>query len=682
MHKISAVHAEKQLLTKRSFTRRDFLSTSLKAGAAAFTTNLFPKLRAKAQGQHNVLFIMVDDLRPLLRCYGHSQMHTPNIDKLAERGTLFNRAYCQYPICNPSRTSIITGLRPDTTGIYDNSTKFRDVLPEVVTLPQYFKTYGYHTRSVGKIAHGLTAWSDTLSWSTLIWTPPWRPYESRPSWQVFDVPDDELPDGRVARQAVSVLSQMRDQQFFLAVGFYKPHLPYNAPRKYYDLYDAETFKEITSIQPGPGNEIRDYEDIPAGRAPISEEKALELMRGYAASTSYIDAQVGRVLSQLDALGLTEKTVIVLCGDHGYHLGEHGTWSKNTAFEVSFRSPLIVSVPHQQPASTDALAELVDIYPTLCDACQLPIPSQLEGLSLLPVIQQPARPWKTAAFSQTGGATSMRTERYRYTEWGTDGSRRRRLYDYEVDPDESVNIAELPENAELVTQLSKQLRAGWRAALPDVSEEIRVPKTLPWDVNSDGVVDIQDLIMVSESFGVAAPEHPKVDLNKDGSVDMIDLLLVAAHFGELSEPTAPAVRLDLPLVHVAAVESWLTEARLTDDGSHIFRRGIAALEGLLNSHVPEQTALLPNYPNPFNPETWIPYDLAENMDVHIHIHNLKGECIRELSVGFQTAGTYRTRARAAYWDGRNSVGEPVATGVYFYTIHVGQTKITRQMAILK
>ena len=682
----------------RPFTRRDFLSRSLKAGAAAaFTTGLLPNLKAETAGRYNVLFIVADDLRPLLGCYGHSEMHTPNIDALAARGTLFNRAYCQYPLCNPSRVSILTGLRPDTIGVHDNNAYFRNNLPEAVTLPQHFKAHGYHTQSIGRIAHGLDALFDQLSWSA----PIWRQWLARvdtkaiPSWSALDIADDELPDGRITDKAVEVLAELPNTPFFLAVGFYKPHLPYNVPRKYFDLYDSVTFNIHTDSMTPKGApriartnwaEIKNFQDFPVGATSISDEKILELTRAYAASTSYTDALIGRVLQQLDVLNLAESTIIVLVGDHGYHLGEHGTWSKNTLFEVGVHSPLIISVPGQQPNRTDALVELVDIYPTLCDACELPTPSELEGLSLTPVIAQPTVLWKTAAFSQLKRGdiegVSIRTEQYRYTEWGNDGDRGRELYDYNTDPDETVNIADLPENAELIAQLSEQLHTGWQGALPDTPERISVSQTLPWDINDDGVVNIHDLILVSKSFGMETREHPKVDVNKDGNIDIIDLLLVAAHFGESNSPAAPSAHLTIGPKQLGIVEKWLTEARLVDDGSDIFRRGIATLEHLIHTTVPPETALLPNYPNPFNPETWIPYDLAEGADVHIDIYNLKGESVRRFSVGFQTAGTYRIQSRAAYWDGRNAVGEPVASGIYFYTFQAGQFRATRQMMILK
>ena len=691
--------AQRHSPTTPPFTRRAFLSTSLKAGAAAFTAGLLPKLRTSAQSRYNVLFIAIDDLRPLLGCYGYPEMHTPNIDALAGRGTLFNRAYCQFPVCNPSRASVLTGLRPDTVGVYDNFKYFRDTVPEVVTLPQHFKAHGYHTRSVGKITHGPHALLDTSSWSAPIWREFWKPVDkaTNPSWQALDVADDELEDGRIADATVEVLKEVKDQEFFLAVGFNKPHLPFYAPSKYFDLYPPQTFSvPIDSSLPKDAPEIasnpkglRGYQDI-SKYPPFDDAKTLELIRAYAATTSYVDAQVGRVLKQLDTLGLAENTVVVLWGDHGFHLGEHGLWRKNTLFEASVRSPLIVSVPGQTSVNvkTDALVELVDIYPTLCDTCQLSTPPQLEGISLLPVVEQPTRPWKTAAFSQlergsTLQGNSMRTQRYRYTEWGQDGSRGVELYDYEMDPDETVNIATQPENVELVAHLKERLHAGWHAALPDGHPQVPVPNTLPWDINDDGIVDIRDLLLISNSFGAETPAaHPKVDVNKDGKVNILDLLLTAAHFGESSALASPSAHSAVSTEHFDLVEQWLTEAHFANDGSLPFQRGIAALEHLMNTATPKETVLLANYPNPFNPETWIPYDLAEDSEVEIHIYNLKGESVRRLSFGFQGAGTYRTRSRAAYWDGRNAVGEPVASGVYFYTLQAGQIKTTRQMVILK
>lgn len=682
MPKMSVAQESDRLSMKHPITRRDFLSTSLKAGAAAFTTGLLPKRTADAQGQYNVLFFLIDDLRPLLGCYGHSEMHTPNIDRLAQRGTLFNRAYCQFPICNPSRASILTGLRPETNGVLNNRTFFRDAMPNVVTFPQHFKNHGYYTRAIGKIEHERTALDNELLWSTPAWLPRRTPLSKNLSWQALDVDDDELRDGKAAKRAVEVLEDIKDLQFLLAVGFRKPHLPFNAPIKYFELYDTQFTENVPDIIISPVNEGRFYSDIPSEGGPISKEKALGLIRAYAASTSYMDAQVGRVLDQLDALGLTENTVIVLAGDHGFHLGEHGKFAKRTIFEVALHSPLIVSFPGQslRGTETNALVELVDIYPTLCDLCQLPILSELEGISMVPVIEEPARSWKTAAFSQVdvNPAHSIRTERYRYTE----RRKTRELYDYYTDPEGTINIANLPENAELVEHLSERLHAGWQAALPNGQEQILVPLKLPWDINNDGIVNLQDLLVIADSFGAGNPENLKVDVNKDGNVDIVDLLLVAVHLGESTSPEAPGTKNKVLPTHLARVNKWIVDARLVDDGSNIFKRGIAALEGLISDFTPEKTTLLPNYPNPFNPETWIPYDLAEAAHVLITISNLKGESVKQLKVGFQAAGIYRTQSRAAYWDGCNAMGEPVVSGIYFYTLQAGQVRVSRKMVIAR
>lgn len=514
---------------QRSLTRRDFLATSLKVGAAAFTTGLLPDLNTKAAARYNVLFIMADDLRPLLGCYGHSEIYTPNIDRLAARGTLFNRAYCQYPLCNPSRASILTGLRPETTRVNSNAANFRQTVPEAVALPDHFAAQGYHTQSIGKIEH--------IN----------QPFKGGPSWQALDVADDELEDGKTANKTVETLRALKEQQFFLAVGFDKPHLPFWAPRKYYEFYNLEdahrSFRlPATSSYPENSPEIAHnslglfslYRDIPAGDGPFSDEQTLALIRAYAASTTYMDAQIGRVLDQLDTLGLTEKTVVVFCGDHGFHLGEHGTWRKNTLFEVGVRSPLIISMPAQSHpgTKTDGIVELVDIYPTLCDACHLPIPQTLEGTSMMPLLEEPTRTWKSAAFSKVvRGGRSIRTAQYRYTEWGSNGRRGKELYDYYKDPHETQNIANLPQNAELIAHLSERLRAGWQRAVPGMEEDVPVPQTQPADVNNDGVVDIRDLVRVANRFGESGGPAIPEDVNNDGVVDIRDLVRVANHFGK-------------------------------------------------------------------------------------------------------------------------------------------------------
>jgi len=506
-------------------TRREFLRAGLGGAVWAGMSPLLRAAEGGIRGEYNVLFLAVDDLRPQTRCYGCDKMVTPNIDALAAGGTLFNRAYCQQAVCSPSRTSLLTGRRPDTTRIYDLQTHFRLYLPDVITLPQYFKQNGWFSVGFSKIYHG--GLNDPLSWSVPWWHPrapgylkpetlkamqaqrerlrkegklkPTKILErdpktgavlkvSRPrfrvrgpSWEDPDVPDNALADGKTADKAIETLRQIKDRRFFMAVGFLKPHLPFVAPKKYYDLYPPESItladnpfppKDCPQIALHNSGELRAYSDIPK-TGPIPDSKARELIRGYYAATSYVDAQIGRVVNELDRLGLREKTVIVLWGDHGWQLGEHGLWCKHTDFETSTRSLLICSAPGQKAPGrkTDALVEFVDIYPTLCDLCGLPLPDGLEGASFAPLLDQPDRPWKTAAFSQYPRGNymgySIRTDRYRYTEWRRCGEKpvAVELYDHLNDPGENINIAGRPENRDIVARLSRRLRLGWRHALP-------------------------------------------------------------------------------------------------------------------------------------------------------------------------------------------------------------------------
>ena len=509
-------------------TRRDFLKTGLAAGAYAGLAGLMPQSLLAEEGKYNVLFIAVDDLRPELGCYDVPIIKTPNIDALAKRGTLFNRAYCQQAVCSPSRTSLLTGCRPDTTKVYNLEDHFRKFIPDAVTLPEYFKQHGYHTQGLSKIYHG--GLDDPQSWSVPHWAPQARTYHKPesfaamkeladrlkakgrdvkdevverdpktglplrivrkaaalkgPSWEDPDVPDNELADGMTADKAIECLRELKDKKFFLAVGFLKPHLPFIAPKKYFDMYPKDKVHISPADNPYPPKdcppialtnwgELRAYTDIP-DVGPMTPEKARDLKYAYYAAASYTDAQIGRVVNELDKLGLRDKTIIVLWGDHGWHLGEHDLWCKHTDFEVATHAPLIFSAPHQKKAGakTDDLAEFVDIYPTLCDLAGLPIPKTLEGTSLRPVMDDPKRPWKQAAFSQyprAGGVMgyTMRTDHYRYTEWTVKDKEPVgiELYDHQKDPGENVNLANLPENKELVARLAKMLHAGWKAALP-------------------------------------------------------------------------------------------------------------------------------------------------------------------------------------------------------------------------
>ncbi len=461
------------------------------------------------QTRPNVLFIAVDDLRPALGCYGDNTAISPNIDRLASRGIVFNRAYCQQAVCSPSRLSLLTGRRPDTIRVWDLATHFREAIPDVVTLPQYFKNNGYHTRSIGKIYHGNNAPSkDPPSWSveplfdtTLDADVRYALPENlageglkRSSTESADVADNVYLDGMVCDKAIEALANLRDtpEPFFLAVGFRKPHLPFNAPTKYWDLYEREEIPSpVSSTYPRNApelavrswKELEGYTDIPVDGVG-STAKVQELRHGYYACVSYIDALIGRLLNELDRLMLTEKTVIVLWGDHGFHLGEQGLWAKANNFELSTHVPLIFSVPGQSGAgsSTDGFVEFVDIYPTLADLCGLERPIGVEGVSFVPLIADPARAWKRAVFSQyprmrkgnrhKGHGEIMgyaiRTDRYRYVEWWDWESQKvvaRELYDHESDANEMKNVAAREQYDATVKHLAQVLKAGWQASLP-------------------------------------------------------------------------------------------------------------------------------------------------------------------------------------------------------------------------
>jgi len=456
----------------------------------------------------NVLFIAVDDLRTELGCYGVDQIKSPNIDRLAKEGTVFNRAYCQQAVCSPSRTSLLTGLRPDSTKIYDLVTHFRSTIPDVVTLPQYFKNQGYYTKGFGKIYHGVL--DDPLSWSDepgfsqtsmgnlnpdeasrnrdlvakkikKLSEEQFSRLEQRkktkiPAYECKDVPDNAYGDGALTDEAIALLNEdkMKNGPFFLAVGFRKPHLPFVAPKKYWDLYDGE--KIAMAKNPFlPDNvpqialwdwweNLRSYEDMPQ-EGPLTQEQAKKLKHGYYACVSYTDAQIGRLLDELDRLGLRKNTIVILWGDHGWKLGEHAMWCKQTNFENDTNAPLICSVPEQKMrgSHTNALVEFVDVYPSLCEMAGLPIPSNLQGRSFAPLLDSPNLPWKEAAYSQfprEGGVMgySMRTDRYRFTAWLDKNKHTiaRELYDHQKDPEENKNIAGMPKNSLLVEKLSQQL----------------------------------------------------------------------------------------------------------------------------------------------------------------------------------------------------------------------------------
>lgn len=451
----------------------------------------------------NVLFIAIDDLRPALGCYGDVVAITPNIDRLAARGTVFRRAYCQQAVCSPSRLSLMTGRRPDAIRVWDLNTHFRAAIPDLVTLPQHFKDHGYHTQSVGKIYHGNGKPSkDPPSWSVepkydrvrdpqLRYALPGNLQGSglkRAASEAAEVADDHYIDGIVCESAVRTLAafQTQNQPFFLAVGFRKPHLPFCAPMKYWDLYErAKIPLPIHNQHPVAAPELatrswmelEGYTDIPDDGV-LTTEMTRELRHGYYACVSYIDALLGRLLDQLDRSRLTGNTVIVLWGDHGYHLGEQGLWTKANNYELSTRVPLIIADPRQTTVgqTCEALVELVDLYSTLSDACGLDPPAGVSGDSLMPLLGDPNQAWQPAVFSQfpralrgsrhqSHGAImgyAVRTDRYRYVEWRQWESQQvvaRELYDHEFDLHETQNVASHSEQATVINELATLLSSS-------------------------------------------------------------------------------------------------------------------------------------------------------------------------------------------------------------------------------
>ncbi len=510
----------------------------------AFAAGGFTAPAADTPARPNILFFAVDDLRPELACYGKDYIKSPNIDRIAKAGIVFNRAYCQQAVCSPTRSSLMTGTRPDTTKVWDLVTHFRTALPEVVTLGQHFKNNGYFVQGMGKIYHG--SYDDAPTWSVPWQTPKAVPYglpenvtlnqrqfevepdapgvpakpvkgkrkaaagagadsttagkkNSRgPAFEGADVPDNTFQDGKVAELAVATLQEIskKKEPFFLAVGFIKPHLPFVSPKKYWDLYDPAKIqlapnkfrqKDAPDYAILPGGELRNYHGIPDGSIP--DDLARQLKHGYYAAVSYMDAQVGKVLDELKRLGLDKNTIVILWGDHGWKLGEHDAWCKHSNCENDANAPLLLSVPGMKAAGsrTDALVEFVDIYPTLAELAGLPLPGHLEGTSMKPLLDDPKRPWKSAAFSQyprPAGKSgvgplmgyAMRTDRYRFIVWvGRDDHSKVdavELYDHQSDPQENQNIAKRPENAALVEKLMAQWKLGWQGAKPSAARDAK------------------------------------------------------------------------------------------------------------------------------------------------------------------------------------------------------------------
>lgn len=457
------------------------------------SVHAFPQESGSGQSRLNILFIAVDDLKPILGCYDDKTIKTPNIDRIAAKGTVFRHNYCQQAVSGPTRASLMTGKRPDYTKVWDLKTRMRDINPDVLTMPQYFAQQGYTTAAIGKIydSRCVDADADKPSWSIPFYgyahnnSPDYffygqKPFlihyqdpenrkkleqflqESRekgmspsksmaeakkrfnPSVECVDLPDNAYGDGASTLNALEILSQLSKakKQFFFAVGFNRPHLPFVAPKKYWDLYDRNDMPVAKFQEPAKNSpelaytnsgELRTYSDIPpltsfsdinVNRIGLPINKQKELIHGYYASISYTDALIGKLLDRLDSLGLTKNTIIVLWGDHGWHLGDHDLWCKHTNFEQAAHAPLLISVPGMKSGKTTSLSEFVDIFPTLCDLTGLKIPDHLDGLSLVPVMKNPETSVKDYSVSQYPHqgkmGYSIRTKNYRLTWWMNEG----------------------------------------------------------------------------------------------------------------------------------------------------------------------------------------------------------------------------------------------------------------------
>lgn len=461
-----------------------------------------------AQQRPNVLFIVSDDLNNDLGCYGHPMVESPNIDRLAARGVRFDRAYCQWPACSPSRTSFMTGLYPEQTGMLSNGgDHFRNHYPDLTTLPQMFANNGYFTGRIGKIFHygvprhiGTNGEDDPASWQKVSnpigrdkWDEPIIHTTGNPgdfggtlSWLAADGHDDEQTDAVGAEACIRMMEEHRDQPFFIAMGFYRPHTPYVAPRKYFERYPLSRIR--LPVEP-----LDDLLDIPAAawvqrtfQEDLSEIDQRRAVQAYYASITFLDAQVGKILDALDRLGLADNTIIVFLSDHGYHMGEHKLWQKTTLFENSARVPLLVAAPGfsgSRGEGSGAVAELLDLYPTLADLAGLEAPEYLAGRSLRSNLADPAAPGKQAAMTvfrtvdrqhQERGlrhrpsalSHTIRTERWRYTEWGERGWQGVELYDHDNDPKEFTNLANDPAYADVRRRmkdlLATRIAAGRKA----------------------------------------------------------------------------------------------------------------------------------------------------------------------------------------------------------------------------
>ncbi|MGD9645909.1 MAG: sulfatase [Pirellulales bacterium] len=461
--------------------------------------------------RRNVLFLIADDLNNLIGCYGDRLAKTPNIDRLAARGTRFDRAYCSFPLCGPSRNSFLTGLYPNCTGIHTNGVVFRQTIPSQHSMPQAFRLSGYFAGRVGKLYHynvprsiGTNGHDDPGSWELelnpagvdrlveepdIITLVPGQ-FGGTLSWYASPRPDDEHTDALNAEDAIWVLercAQRRERPFFLAVGFFRPHTPYVSPQAYFDMHPKSDMPLVTGV-------AEDRADIPpAGlasakpeQAKLTDDQRLEVRQAYNASISFMDAQVGRVVDALDRLGLADNTIIVFTSDHGYHMGEHGLWQKMSLFEESSRVPLLIVAPGVSGKGSVVATPVsqIDLFPTLARLCDVETPDNLPGQDLAPMLREPetvGRGWALTQVTRGGRrgrrqgnnqpgffGYSLRTPRWRYTEWD-EGREGRELYDHDADPRELKNLADDPALASTISELSTKLREAIQSSLPPSGE---------------------------------------------------------------------------------------------------------------------------------------------------------------------------------------------------------------------
>ena len=453
-----------------------------------------PEVQTLESKKQNILFIAVDDLRPELNCYGKTQIISPNIDAIASEGTIYNNAYVTVPVCGASRASLLTGIHPTKNRFIDYGSRVDEEAKGLTTLPGQFKKNGYYTTSVGKIFHhpddGLAGWSEppvrpdypnSLGQQEL-----WRDYQSEenaytkkdklplgatgPAWEAADVPDDTYYDGKTANLAVAKLNELANlkQPFFFGVGFIRPHLPFNAPKKYWDLYDRENIK-LSTIDSMPKNaplqswhnygELRSYTNIPNDTLPISSEKAISLRHGYYACVSYIDAQIGKVISELKRLNLYENTTIVLWGDHGWSLGEHTLWCKQSVYTKATKTPLIVKTSNQTAKGiSNSLVSFIDIYPTLCDLTGIEKPKHLAGKSFANTLSEPNTQNNKYVYWRWQNGETIKSNQYVYTRYVNNQGEflSHMLYDHNNDPDETKNLAVSKEYKNVVEELQEAL----------------------------------------------------------------------------------------------------------------------------------------------------------------------------------------------------------------------------------